>query len=107
MPFSKRAFGLSLKHLSALCKKRANAQRTNLTLNLFCATICSFSFSDERFGLFARAGCPVFERGYYPITTLLSLSLICEKSLSFISPIFLLLVFLLLSKILTCPKSAT
>lgn len=36
----------------------------NLTLNLFCATICSFSFSDERFGLFERAGCPVFERGY-------------------------------------------
>lgn len=107
MPFSKRAFGVSLKHLSALCKKGANARRINLTLNLFCATIYSFSFSDERFGLFARAGCPVFERGYYPITTLLSLSLICKKSLSFTLLMCLLVVFLLLSKILTCPKSAT
>lgn len=44
-------------------------KRINLTLNLFCATICSFSFSDERFGLFARAGFPVFVRGlfYYVI----------------------------------------
>lgn len=67
MPFSKRAFGVSLKHSSALFKKWANARRINLTLNLFCATIYSFSFSDERFGLFARAGCPVFERGYFTL----------------------------------------
>ena len=56
MPFSKRTFGVSLKHSSALFKKRANARRINLTLNLFCAIICSFSsFSNERNRL-ARKG---------------------------------------------------
>lgn len=107
MPFSKRAFGVSLKHLSALCKKRANAQRKLDITMYFMLEFTRFLSAMRDLTCSQEQVAPSLSGDIYPITAFFSFSLICEKSLSFISPIFLLLVFLLLSKILTCPKSAT
>lgn len=85
MPFSKRAFGVFLKHSSALFKKGANTQRINLTLNLFCAIICSFSsFSNERNRLARKGRFPRLCAGVFFIQSLFEFLPLSFQSRSFL-----------------------